>query len=100
MNVIFENDLNTISWFRFVICLVSGLIFFYFEYTKKTDSTKYEHVDQRMPDRTSVSFQKSIKHSKKIYEKIRWKFWTNYALNRLMYNLSSHNSCKEAGVAT
>lgn len=35
MNVIFESDLNTISWFRFVICLVSGLIFFYFEYTKK-----------------------------------------------------------------
>lgn len=31
--------------------------------TLKTDSTKYEHVDQRMPDRTSVSFQKSIKQN-------------------------------------
>ncbi len=35
MSLIFENDLNTVSWLRFAICIFFGLVFFYVEVTKK-----------------------------------------------------------------
>lgn len=35
MSLIFENDWNIVSWMRFAICIICGLIFFYMEVTKK-----------------------------------------------------------------
>ncbi len=35
MSLIFENDLNLISWIRFGFCIFFGLLFFYIEVTKK-----------------------------------------------------------------
>ncbi len=35
MSIIFDNDLNLISWLRFSFCVVFGLLIFYVEVTKK-----------------------------------------------------------------